>query len=86
MNIVKSLAVTNASFNVSDSAVTNAVDNKRNLHYSRYDRDSDCSRATGGWRVFNLDTKKESVISRLKISDKTLMTPKRDKVVAEVEY
>lgn len=61
------------------------VDNKRNVHYERYDRESDCPRASGGWRVFNLDTKKERVISRLKISDKVLMTPERDKVVAEVE-
>lgn len=63
-----------------------AVDNKRNVHYERYDRESDCPRASGGWRVFNLDTKKESVISRLKISNKILMSPERDKIVAEVEY
>ena len=63
-----------------------AVDNKRNLHYERYDRESDCPKATGGWRVFNLDTKKERMISRLNISDKVLMTQERDKVVAEVEY
>jgi hypothetical protein len=62
-----------------------AADNNRNLHYARYDRESDCPRAIGGWRIFNLDTKKERVISRLKISDKALMTPERDKIVAEVE-
>jgi hypothetical protein len=63
-----------------------AVDNKRNLHYARYDRENDCPRASGGWRVFNLDTYREKTISRLKISDKVLMSPERDKVVAEVEY
>lgn len=63
-----------------------AVDSCRNLHYQIYDNSRSLSDPLGGWRMFNLDTKKDTQLTRRKITGKVLINREQNKIVTEIGY